>query len=208
MKNFFNNRNAINTIRDLSLSLFLISMSLVVSVGLIYTVKVSTSLTKISSLLARKLEPQKHVAYGPAIYIKPNVNHIIHIKTVLVVKYREGKLLYRGIIKPIDGRTYKYLACLFKKENVTKIIPNLSLILRDKDGFFISRIMLSKDNLRTTVDSNGNPIYYGFEGNMPISLESYKLIKYLDVEWLTNSHCSSHLPRPKGRSLSSVGDKP
>ncbi len=170
-------------IRDYALSLFLVVLAFVLFVGVFYTMHA------VSPILER-FEPS--VTSASANDLGNRDEHLIHAKIHLTVKYRDGNLLYRGYIKPIDDKSFKYLSCLFTKSadsyNFTSS-PHIVLTLRDDDGFAIKSITLSKDDFQITVDDNNKPIYYTFEGSTPIYLEDYKDIDSYNVSWRLNENC-------------------
>ncbi len=176
------NKEKSGVIRDYALAVFLVVVAFSFLVGVFYTMHA------VSPVLER-FEPS--VTSEPANDLGSKEEHLIHVKTYLVVKYRDGNLLYRGYIKPIDGRSFKYLSCIFTKDtnSFDSPTPHIILTLRDSDGFAVTRISLTKDSLQTTVDDENQPVLYTFEGSTPIYLSDYKDIDSYDLSWRINEKC-------------------
>ena len=168
-------------IRDYALSLFLVVMAFVFFVGAFYTIHAVSPVLK-------RFEPS--VTSASANDLGAKENHLIHVKVYLTVKYRDGNLLYRGYIEPIDGKSFKYLTCELSQEDTFSSSSHyIALNLRDKDGFKITTIYLTKDKLSTTVDDNNQPVYYSFEGSKSIYLGVYEDINRYDITWNLNEDC-------------------
>ena len=170
------------TVRNYSLSLFLVMLS----VGVFYTILgLSPYLSKLRLLATNVI---------PAVYEESQAIPGTGIKVAdLKIKYRSGELLYRGRILPEKGFTLKHVSCLFtgKDKSIfsSKNTYHVTLRFIDNDGFLVTYASISENDLSKVVGSNGKPIYYEFQGSVPISALLYKQIKNYSLSWNLSDSC-------------------
>jgi len=165
-------------VRDLSLSFFLVVCSVILIISLIKVNSFfsSTFPQHVSSSEVKKMQND----------IIPSFN--IEIKN-LNIKYRNGFLLYRGLINLISNskkqdkkkdnknNLVNYINCIFQGNSYIQIV------FVDKDNFRITSIYLDRRDFTRVVDDKGIPIYFSFEGKKEITYEDFKTIKDYFPQW-------------------------
>jgi hypothetical protein len=118
----------------------------------------------------------------------------------LTLKYRDGLLLYKGVIKianrkpasrrpeakghgnnaivagkPRDPDLFQSLEGLWKSGSVSEP-RRLIFQLTDVDGFDTASFTVARESLRRVVDGAGSPVSLDFSGSQPIDTRGYKAI--------------------------------
>jgi hypothetical protein len=114
----------------------------------------------------------------------------------LRTKFRDGKLLYQGYVKPIinqpqDGsnKTAEAASVLFERmealwEGGSQYRSRqITIQLFDKDGFEILNFMVTRGEMTRTVDRNSNPVKLSFDGSEPISAKDFESINGYSFSW-------------------------
>ena len=110
------------------------------------------------------------------------------------IKFRNGRLLYRGEIKYIGEGASDKDQGKRKKEDPSDVTQkmlslwesqsgSITMLLLDTDGFNVSVFDIREKDLYTVVDMNGEPTHLAFEGETNITPKDYEAIDDYTFTW-------------------------
>lgn len=87
--------------------------------------------------------------------------------------WRDGYLHYLGAVEATEELT----AAMAEGE------PSLMLILSDEFGFNLHTVTVEMASLVRTVDDEGSPVEFSFQGKTPMAVEAFSLVGNVHAQW-------------------------
>jgi len=167
-------KNTSSTVRDYASAVYFLAVAFVFLI-------VGTNLSNYLRSITRKNIPNATAVKDLGVIKATPINISVHP----IIKYRDGKLLVKATIRPINGLPLEYVGCILHGgKNITDT-RFIDIVFTDKDGFQVTQVKVNRKDM-IVITKNGRDTELITRKSTPISYSEYKQITGATLEWVTN----------------------